>query len=346
MSAEYDEINGKSSSDDDHWPVKGTADSLCPELQSITGMAMSPPDAKRLRRLQLAVLICLVFFLVELAGGLWTNSLALLGDSMHLLTDCVTYAVSLFAIYIGQRPPTPRFSLGFARAEVLGALVSLALIWTCTLLLLSSAFTKLVSPSPEPINAGAMFALALVGLLVNLVLLTLFHDPHHPTTTTTTTLDQDVEAGAKLADSINIRAAILHAVGDLICSLGVLAASVVVMLRPDWKIVDPLCTLFFASIVMCTTFPVARDVVLILMQGTPACIDRSALENMVAEMDGVAAVNWLHVSSLNLEKHVLSLCVLLDKARIDDVTARKRIHELLDTEFPALDMALCTIQTD
>jgi zinc transporter 2 len=122
-----------------------------------------------LKRLKIAVAICVVFFLVELAGGLYTGSLALLSDSTHLLTDCLSYTVGILAICISKKKATSRFSLGFARAEILGALISVLLIWTCTIGLVISALHKLTTPEPAAINGKVMFYLALLGLAVNIL---------------------------------------------------------------------------------------------------------------------------------------------------------------------------------
>jgi zinc transporter 2 len=251
---------------------------LSPEVE-----CESPRD-DNLKRLKLAVTICAIFFIIELVGGLYTGSLALLSDSTHLLTDCLSYAVSIFAISIAKKKATSRFSLGFARAEILGALLSILLIWTCTAGLVVTAIRKLSSPeTQQPINSRVMLGLALVALFVNVMyvfpvsnprLLTLLqHDHHHHQHE-----KDDVESSSEThAGSINMRAAIIHALGDLICSGGVLLASIIIMFKPEWVFVDALCSFLFAIVIICTTYPVARDIFIVLMQGTPLSIDRAAL---------------------------------------------------------------------
>jgi zinc transporter 2 len=317
------------------------------------------PIDGNLRRLKIAVCVCVVFFLVELAGGLYTGSLALLSDSTHLLTDCLTYSVGISSIYIGKWKAGNRFSLGYLRAEILGALLSTILIWACTIGLVVSAIRKLATPEPEAINnPKVMCLLAIVGLAVNILyslhmfltprLLTLLqhehhHDHHHESEST--------PAG----DNINMRAAIIHALGDLICSGGVLLASIIILWKPEWIFIDSLCIFLFAIVILCTTYPVARDVFIVLMQGTPLSIDRSALwylsliliySSFIGEIDGVTSVKWLHVSSLNMEKHILSVCLVLDRSYIDDEIARKGVAEVLEQEFKGVEFALVTIQTE
>ncbi|KNC96911.1 cation diffusion facilitator family transporter [Spizellomyces punctatus DAOM BR117] len=226
-----------------------------------TSSPISPSSTRAQKRLALGITICFTFFLIELAGGLYSNSLALVADSFHLLTDAAAYTVSFVALWIARKRAGGRFTFGFKRAEVLGALISVLLIWALVLALLKEA-TERVLGDPEPINATMMLPLAIAGLVVNIILINVFGlDDHHHHHSKESKTD---------SPNINLRAAILHAMGDLVCSIGVVLSSIAIILKPSWQILDPICTFLFSFVVLFTTFRIIRDIVLVFMEATPA----------------------------------------------------------------------------
>ncbi|KAJ3058210.1 hypothetical protein HK102_010623, partial [Quaeritorhiza haematococci] len=287
---------------------------------------------KNQTRLLIAIAICFAFFLVELIGGMASRSLALIADSFHLLTDCAAYVVSFAAIWVGRRQATNKFSWGFGRAEVLGALVSVLLIWVLTAFLVMEALERLQNPN-EPINGKAMLFLAFIGLLVNiglLYVLGLDHDHHHHHDHHHDHHDdehahphahggKDMESGQGRGKvNINVQAAILHAVGDLLCSIGVVISSIVVIIKPEWQFVDPLCTFLFSFIVLLTTSKIMRDIILVLMEGTPSHVNTTDIQSSILSLPNVSSIHEFHVWGVSMDKLVMSVHVVVDDGVVED----------------------------
>ncbi|TPX66797.1 hypothetical protein SpCBS45565_g04154 [Spizellomyces sp. 'palustris'] len=269
--------------------------STSPSRPIATSSPLSPTSTKAQKRLALGIIICFTFFLIELAGGLYSHSLALVADSFHLLTDAAAYTVSFIALWIAKKRAGGRFTFGFKRAEVLGALISVLLIWALVLALLKEA-TERVLGNPEPINATMMLPLAITGLVVNIILINVFglddHHHHHHS--------KDYEETKADSPNINLRAAILHAMGDLVCSIGVVLSSIAIILRPDWQILDPICTFLFSFVVLFTTFRIIRDIILVLMEATPAHIS-SALPESLHNLPNIKSIHAARVWCLTTE---------------------------------------------
>ncbi len=261
------------------------------------------------RRLALSLVLNLVITLAEVAGGLLSNSLALLSDAVHNLSDASSLGISWLAKRISRMERTPAHSFGFKRAEVLASLVNTVALFGIGLFLLVEAARKFLHP--EPVGGGIMLAVAVVGLLGNLFTAWLLH------------------AGSK--DSLNIRSAYLHIVMDALSSVGVIAAALLVMAF-RWYWLDPLLTLAVSLYVLRESWPLLKTSIHILMQGTPEGIRiESLVEEMEAQPD-VVDMHHVHLwttdgTEVFLEAHV-TVC---EEARshTDELLARlsKRIRE-------------------
>ncbi|KAJ3417089.1 hypothetical protein HDV05_006948 [Chytridiales sp. JEL 0842] len=304
-----------------------------------------------------AASLCFLFFLIELFAGLWSGSLAILSDSFHLLSDIAGFGISIFALYLVKKPPTKTLTFGYARAEIVGALLSTFLIWILVAFLVFEAFDRL--SDPKEIDAPVMFVTALMGVGVNVVLgLTLHLDPDleavHPDDDDDD--EGDVEAqrqrrvqesrssssGDELSETnaappspfsrflsqisqlvgfpsssssssepapemtLNVRAALIHVLGDLLSSLGVLLASLIIWRNPTWTFIDPLCTFLFSILVLSTTGHLVYTTFRIIMQSVPGCVDVEELEKGLKSLEGVVGVHSLHVWTLAQGRHVLS----------------------------------------
>ncbi|KAJ3364378.1 hypothetical protein GGF32_001902 [Allomyces javanicus] len=290
-------------------------------------LSVDPATQHAKKRLWIASALCFSFFLVELIGGIWSNSLAILSDSFHLLSDFSGFLISLFSLYLAQRKATKRHSFGFHRAEILGALMSVLIIWVVTGVLVMEAVDRV--RHPRPIDGPIMLAVASMGLVVNVILVFALghghdHDHNHGHDHGHQHSHDEVDAveqGHGQHDhghahghghshrNINLRAAIIHIIGDIVSSIGVLISSIIVTLYPEWVIVDPICTFFFSVIVMCTTFTLIRDSIGILMESTPAHIDPHQIEADLLTIPNVLAVHDLHVWVLTVGKPALAVHV-------------------------------------
>eukprot|EP00834_Sanchytrium_tribonematis_P003190 NODE_116_length_18347_cov_2.280962.p6 type:complete len:327 gc:universal NODE_116_length_18347_cov_2.280962:15428-16408(+) len=281
-------------------------------------------DNKASRKLIYASILCFLFFLAELLGGIFANSLALISDSFHMLSDVSGFAISLASIWIASKPKTSRHSFGFHRAEIIGAVLSVLLIWVLTGILLSEAVERI--KNPVEINAPIMLLTSIAGLVVNIVVLFVLgghhhagHSHHHPnieelgeeiesgrnrmtnsvagsnsaspSPTRITLVEPDVRVTEERHDNINIRAAIIHALGDALFSVGVIIASLIIYFKPEYHIVDPISTIFFSIIVLFTTLRILKDSLFVLMEASPSNID---VDRLKFELSGIAGVNDIH----------------------------------------------------
>lgn len=231
-------------------------------------------ERAHVRSLGIALLITVLFLIVEFVGGLLTNSLALLADAGHMLTDVAALGLSLFAIWLARRPPTPDRSYGFARAEVLAALVNSATLVVISLFIFWEAFQRVGEP-PE-VRSGPMLLVAIAGLTAN------------------ATSAWVLSRGGGHTHNLNTRGAFLHVVGDLLGSLGAIIAAVV-MLVAGWYLADPILSAGIGLLVLWGAWRRLRESVGVLLEATPADIDADEVRAAMCAVDGVAGVHDLHI---------------------------------------------------
>lgn len=366
-------------------------------------------------RLTLAICLSVVFMIAEVTGGIFAGSLAILTDAAHLLTDVAGFAIALLAAVMARKPATKNYTFGLARAEVLGALVSILTLWVMTAFLVVGAVYRLLDYSKGKefaINGRLMFIIACLGILVNICLSFVFmeehggafhshdhahgaehehghsshgaqdvesphgahsglhsdphsghdhehghehghdhasvfvppprvlsaqhtddHDHGHAHSSETTGLltencttahsnghashqnaygsvssaelmshphhtNEHYEVKAEVSD-VNIQAAYLHVITDLIQSVGVAIAGLVIWIWPAMKVIDPLCTFAFSVLVMWSTISLLSRVMTILFEGVPAHVDYHAVHEALKALPGVTDVHDLHIWSIS-----------------------------------------------
>ncbi|XP_025415832.1 zinc transporter 2-like isoform X2 [Sipha flava] len=257
---------------------------------------------KARRKLIFASILCLIFMAGESVGGYLSSSLAIATDASHLLTDFASFMISLCAIWVASRPATQSMPFGWYRAEVLGALTSVLLIWVVTGILLYLAVERIMNMT-YTIDADIMLITSAVGLCVNIVMGFTLHQHSHSHGGITS---HSHETSGPRSTNINVRAAYIHVLGDIIQSLGVLIAAVVVYFKPEWKIVDPICTFFFSILVLVTTFNILRDTMIVLMEGMPKGVNFVDVLETFMSIDGVVRVHNLRVWALSPDKIALA----------------------------------------
>lgn len=259
------------------------------------------------------------FMAAEVVGGLWTGSLALLADAAHMLTDAGGLALALIAIRFAERPATPQKTYGYVRMEVLSALTNAVVLLVLTVYILYEAYQRFFDP-PQ-ILGGPMLAVAAAGLVVNLVGMKL------------------LSGGS--SESINVKGAYFEVMSDMLGSLGVILAAIVVMLT-GWTLVDPLIGAGIGLFIVPRTWILLRQAVHILMEGTPPTVDLSLLDRKLREVPGVVDVHDLHVWTITSGLDAMSgHLVLADMALAGEVLAAARA--LVGREF---GIAHITIQTE
>lgn len=223
-------------------------------------------------RLAGALALTTTFMAVEVIGGLWTGSLALLADAAHMLTDAGGLALALIAVRFAERPATPQKTYGYVRTEVLSALTNAVVLLLLTIYILYEAYQRFLNP-PE-ILGGPMLAVAVVGLAVNLISMKL------------------LSAGS--SESLNVKGAYFEVLSDMLGSLGVIVAAALVTFT-GWKLADPIIGAAIGLFIIPRTWMLLRQAIHILMEGTPPEVDIKLLEQRLLAIPGVIAVHDLHV---------------------------------------------------
>uniref|UniRef100_A0A1I8I1N3 Zinc transporter 2 n=1 Tax=Macrostomum lignano TaxID=282301 RepID=A0A1I8I1N3_9PLAT len=276
------------------------------------------------RRLVIAAVACLVFMIGEVIGGAIANSLAIMTDAAHLLTDLTSFLISLLALFLATKRPSRRMSFGWYRAEVIGALVSVLMIWIVTAVLVYMAVHRVVQKDFE-VEGEAMLITAGVGVAFNMLMALLLHQGHgHSHGLQRQNCQADGPAaehgehdhhhehiGSSFGhnhahNNMNVRAAFIHVIGDLLQSIGVLVAALIIYYRPDYKLADPICTFVFSLLVLGTTVSILKDTVRVLLEATPQGIDVAKFRAALAALPCVIQVHSLRVWSLTLGRNVAS----------------------------------------
>ncbi|XP_068121572.1 proton-coupled zinc antiporter SLC30A2 isoform X2 [Hyperolius riggenbachi] len=239
----------------------------CHSNKSPEGWHSSEKDRAR-RKLYLASAICLLFMIGEVIGGYIAHSLAIMTDAAHLLTDFASMMISLFALWMSSRPATKKMNFGWHRAEILGALLSVLSIWVVTGVLVYLAVERIISGNYE-IEGEAMLITSGCAVAVNIIMGVTLHQTGHGHSHGGASSHSHSHSHEGQGNP-SVRAAFIHVVGDLLQSFGVLIAAYVIYFKPEYKIIDPICTFLFSVLVLATTLTILRDVLLVLMEDEDA----------------------------------------------------------------------------
>ncbi|KAL5015535.1 hypothetical protein ScPMuIL_009805 [Solemya velum] len=328
------------------------------------GKKKSGLDKVSRKKIVLASILCVAFMTGEIIGGIIAHSLAIVSDAAHLLTDFASFMISLLAIFLTTRGATKKLSFGWYRAEILGALVSILMLWVITGVLAYMAVLRIVDDDYE-INATVMLITAGCGVAFNLLMGATLHQyththshghSHHDTSyeasnsygSVNTLPNNSIDSSHELNDdseneplvhqpkkhgsNINVKAAFIHVIGDLIQSIGVCVAAFIIYFKPEWKIVDPICTFIFSIVVLVTTITILRDILVVLMEGTPKGIDFMAVQNSFFDIPGIRDLHDLRLWSLSMEKIAMSIHIAVDKGS-DPLLVLKRASSMVKQRF-------------
>ncbi|EOA23340.1 hypothetical protein CARUB_v10019420mg [Capsella rubella] len=306
--------------------------------ETACGFSASSSDAKErtasMRKLCFVVVLCLLFMSIEVVGGIKANSLAILTDAAHLLTDVGAFAISMLSLWASSLEANPRQSYGFFRIEILGALVSIQLIWLLTGILVYEAVTRLLQETNDNVYGFFMVLVAAFGLVVNIIMIVVLgHDHGHGHGHDHVHTHGHVMGGEaeqllekpKEGRNINVQGAYLHVLGDLIQSIGVMIGGGLIWYEPKWKVIDLICTLFFSVIVLGTTIKMIRGILEVLMESTPREIDAKQLEKGLMQIEEVVGVHELHIWAITVGKALVSCPVKIRPEADDDMVLNKVI---------------------
>jgi cobalt-zinc-cadmium efflux system protein len=261
-------------------------------------------------RLRQALILTLLVLVVELAGGVYSHSLALLSDAGHVTTDIFALGLAWFAVKQTERPADEARSYGYHRAGILAAMANGATLIVLVFVIAWEASQRFVHP--QPVQGGIVIVSALVGVGVNAYVALSFR---------------------KQGSNLNIRAAALHAVGDLLASIGVIVAGAVILLT-GWVFADPLVSVLIAALIGWNAFKIVGETVNILLEGTPRGMDLSAIRTELSAVPGVHSHHDLHVWSISSEHKVLSAhVVVLEQSLAESEQVMREVESRLCEKF-------------
>ena len=243
------------------------------------------------QRLLLIILsLTFAYMIAEAVGGYFSNSLALLSDAGHMLTDVAALALSLFAVRFASRPATARKTYGFYRLEILAALANGVTLLLLSLLICYEAYERL--KQPEGVNAIALIVVSAGGLVVNIVSAKLLSSVGQ--------------------DNLNIRGALLHVLGDLLGSVAAVTAGVLVLWK-GWLWADPAISVAISLLIIYSAWRLVSDAVNVLLEGVPSHINAAAVEAEMRTVSGVKDVHDLHIWTITSDRHALTAHVVINE---------------------------------
>jgi len=241
------------------------------------------------RRLAIVLALTITYMLAEVVGGFLTNSLALLSDAGHMLADVAALLLAMLALWFAARPVTPKKTYGYYRLEILAALANGVALVVISLLISYEAFQRI--RRPEEVHGFELMLIAAGGLAINAISAWLLHPASE--------------------DNLNMRGAFLHVVGDMLGSIGAVAAGVLIW-QWGWTIADPIISVLMCLLIVYSSWQLIRESVNILLEGTPSHINIRALVEAMHEVAGVTDVHDLHVWTISSGKEALSAHVSIE----------------------------------
>jgi cobalt-zinc-cadmium efflux system protein len=242
---------------------------------------------------------------LELVGGIISNSLALLSDAGHMSSDAISLLLSLVAIWFSTKQPSPSKTYGFYRFEILAAFFNGATLFVVSSFILVEAYQRLMNP--VPVDSGMMMGIAIIGLVANLL------------------SAYFLMSKGDTKNNLNLRSAYLHVLSDAAGSIGVIIASILI-LSFGWTAADPIISILVSLLILKGAWTVVKKSVHIMMEGTPTLINQQDVERTLLEIDGVEKICDLHIWTITSGLDTLS-CHLRVR---DDVDTQLVLQEAID----------------
>jgi len=258
-------------------------------------VSASNPIGSVTRRISVALVITLLFVVIEAAAGFWANSLALLTDAAHNLTDVIALALTWLAVRLTLRPAHSGKTFGYHRAGILVALLNSTTLVVIALGIFYEAIQRLIAP--PTVNEGALIGVGLIAVVINVGTAWLVHSGS----------DHD----------LNLRSAFVHLMGDVLSTIGAVLAGIGIALT-GWQWLDALVSLLIGGLIVWNAWTIIRESVSILLEGTPRDVDLAAMVTDLLAVKGVRGVHDLHVWSISQDLRSLSAHVLTDNITISD----------------------------
>lgn len=271
-----------------------------------------------MRSLRLALALTATLLVAEVVGGIVSNSIALLADAGHMLTDVAAMALSLFVAWFSRQPSTPQKSFGYLRWEILAAFLNGAALIVISVAIIIESVRRL--GEPQPVEGGLMMAVAIAGLTVNIIAAAILH----PTS----------------QSNMNVRGAYLHVISDMLGSVGVVVAAAVIHFT-GWLSADPVASLVTTALILRGAWKLVRESVDILLEGVPGHIDLTAVRAQMEAIPGIESVHDLHVWSVGPRMVAMSA-----HAVVRDPAAQQHVLEHVHDAMALFGIAHVTVQLE
>lgn len=246
---------------------------------------------KSKKTLYVTLFLTLFFALMELFGGLFSNSLSLVGDSFHMFSDVLALGASMVAIYFEAKKPTEKFTYGFLRLEVVVAFLNGIVLMLIAVGMIYESVIRFFNP--REIDFGSMFFIALIGLIFNIVITWILF------------------SSTKKENNINIKSAMLHFLGDLLNSVGVVISSIIIYFT-NFIYIDIIMSVVISVIIFTGGYKISKEAFFILMEAVPSEVDLNMLRNELLNIDGIKNIHELHVWKNDNEEISFTAHILLD----------------------------------
>jgi cobalt-zinc-cadmium efflux system protein len=266
-------------------------------------------NVKNNNHLLLVLLIAVMLFIFEIIGGIISNSLALISDAGHVLTDIFALSLSLFAIYISYRPPTSKMTYGFHRMKILTALINSLLLFVISLYIFYEAYLRLLNP--PSIFPQFLLVFATIGFFVNLFMTIML----------------------KKGNDVNIRSSYLHVLTDTIQSIGVIFGGIVIMFT-HFYLVDAIISIFIGTFIMKGSLNLIKDTINVLLEAVPFDVKLEDIKSALMEINEVRDVHDVHVWCLTPEIKMLTCHIVIDAQNINKTSELiSHINSILKEKF-------------
>ena len=281
------------------------------------------------RGLLIALSITVVMMIAEVIGGLLSNSLALLSDAGHMLTDNLALLLSFFAMKFATMPATDRRTFGFYRLEILAALINGIILVLISIYIIYEAYLRFLHP--QPVQGMLMLVVAIIGLVVNIIGAMVLTKHSHA--------------------NLNIRGAYLHIIGDALSSVGVVIGGVVILFT-GWYLIDPLLSVLISFVIIYGAWALVKESVSILLESVPAHVEIDAVAAEIGKLPGVREAYHVHVWTITSGVYAMSAHVVIDdrlvsgsRDLLDQIRAVlshkfKILHSTIQLECERCDMSI------
>lgn len=246
---------------------------------------------KSKKTLYVTLFLTLFFALMELFGGLFSNSLSLVGDSFHMFSDVLALGASMVAIYFEAKKPTEKFTYGFLRLEVVVAFLNGIVLMLISVGMIYESVIRFFNP--KEIDFGSMFFISLAGLIFNIVITWILF------------------SSTKKENNINIKSAMLHFLGDLLNSVGVIISSIIIYFT-NFVYIDIIMSVVISVIIFTGGYKISKEAFFILMEAVPSEVDLNTLRKELLNIDGIKNIHELHVWKNDNEEISFTAHILLD----------------------------------